>query len=83
MVVLHGSRLPTPPTPIDRLTPVCSVVGQNCVVGNQVKLVNSVLMDRVTVEDGCTVQNCILCSGCHLQVLAPTASCCCSESPPR
>ena len=46
----------------------CSVVGENCLVGNHVKLVNSVLMDRVTVEDGCTVQNCILCSGCHLQV---------------
>lgn len=45
-----------------------SVVGMNCSIGNHVKLLNSVLMDRVAIEDGCVVQNCILCSGAQLQV---------------
>lgn len=44
-----------------------SVIGMHCTIGSHVKLLNSVLMDRVTVEDGCNVQNCILCSGSHLQ----------------
>ena len=45
-----------------------SVIGTGCTIGNHVKLLNSVLMDRVVVDEGCVVQNCILCSGSHLQV---------------
>ena len=55
----------------ERCTIKRSVLGTNCSLGSNVKLINSVLMDRVVVEDGCTVQNCILCSGSHVQVRYP------------
>ena len=60
----------------DRCTIKRSVLGANCTLGANVKLINSVVMDRVTIGDGCQVQNCILCSGAHLQVLLP-----CSQIP--
>lgn len=37
-------------------------------VGNNVKVINSVLMDGCVVRDSCHVQNSIVCAGCELQV---------------
>ena len=45
-----------------------SVLGANCRLGANVKIINSVLMDGIVVDDGCHVQNSIVCSGAHLQV---------------
>lgn len=45
-----------------------SVIGARCSIGSHVKLLNSVVLDDVTIEDNCTVQNCILCSGSQVQV---------------
>lgn len=45
-----------------------SVLGSNCQLGANVKIINSVLMDGVIVDDGCHVQNSIICGGAHLQV---------------
>ena len=45
-----------------------SVLGANCRLGSNVKIINSVLMDSVVVDDSCHVQNSIVCSGAHLQV---------------
>ena len=45
-----------------------SVVGARCVIGSHVKLLNSVVLDDVQIDDNSVVQNCILCSGSHIQV---------------
>ena len=45
-----------------------SVLGSNCRLGANVKIINSVLMDGVIVDDGCHVQNSLICCGAHLQV---------------
>jgi translation initiation factor eIF-2B subunit gamma len=44
-----------------------SVVGRLCRIGSNVKIINSVVMDYVTVEDGCTIQNSVICSNVNLQ----------------
>lgn len=37
-----------------------SVVGANCCIGNNVKLVNCIVMDGAVVEDGCKLDGCII-----------------------
>lgn len=37
-----------------------SVVGANCCIGNNVKLVNCIVMDGVVIEDGCKIEGCII-----------------------
>ena len=44
-----------------------SVLGPMCKLGNNVKIINCVLMDSVIVHDGCHLQNCIVCTGAELQ----------------
>ena len=44
-----------------------SVLGAMCKLGNNVKIINSVLMGSVVVHDGCHLQNCIVCTGAQLQ----------------
>ncbi len=46
-----------------------SVLGAMCKLGSNVKIINSVLMDGVQVQDGCHLQNSIVCHNAHLQVL--------------
>lgn len=36
-------------------------------LGTNVKVLNSVLMEGVTVGDGCTIQNSILCAGVQVR----------------
>lgn len=31
------------------------------------RIINSVLMDNVAVEDGCNIQNAVICPNAHLQ----------------
>ena len=45
-----------------------SVLGAMCKLGSNVKIINSVLMDGVQVQDGCHLQNSIVCNNAHLQV---------------
>ena len=40
-----------------------SVLGERCTLGNNVKIVNSVIMDDTTIADGSHIQNCVLCKG--------------------
>jgi translation initiation factor eIF-2B subunit gamma len=44
-----------------------SVVGANCAIGASVKIVNCVLMDNVTIEDGCSLSGVTVCSGAHIE----------------
>ncbi|CAL8468630.1 g8170 [Coccomyxa elongata] len=44
-----------------------SVLGAMCKLGSNVKIINSVLMDGVQVQDGCHLQNSIVCHNAHLQ----------------
>ena len=44
-----------------------SVVGANCTIGANVKIVNCVLMDNVTIEDGCSLSGVTVCSGAHIE----------------
>eukprot|EP00250_Pteridium_aquilinum_P034003 c6841_g1_i1 orf=417-1817(-) len=44
-----------------------SIVGRHCRIGSGVKIMNSVVMDYVTIEDGCQVQGSVICSNAHLQ----------------
>ena len=41
-----------------------SVIGRNCRVGKNVRIHGSHLHNNVTVEDGATVQEALLCEGC-------------------
>lgn len=45
-----------------------SVIGATCKLGNNVKIVSSIVMDDVIVEEGSHIQNSIICSSCHLKV---------------
>ena len=45
-----------------------SIIGSTCKLGNSVKIVGSILMDDVIIEDGSHIQNSIICSESHLQV---------------
>lgn len=44
-----------------------SVVGANCTIGAGVKIVDCVLMDNVTIEDGCSLNGVTVCAGAHLE----------------
>lgn len=44
-----------------------SVVGANCTIGAGVKIVDCVLMDNVTIEDGCSLNGVTVCSGAHVE----------------
>ena len=48
-----------------------SVLGAMCKLGSNVKIINCVLMDGVEVQDGCHLQNSIICHNAHLQVSCP------------
>ncbi len=48
-----------------------SVLGAMCKLGSNVKIINCVLMDGVEVQDGCHLQNSIICPNAHLQVSPP------------
>lgn len=52
-----------------------SVVGRHCRIGSNVKIMNSVLMNYVTVEDGSVIQGCIISSNVHLQERANLRDC--------
>ena len=57
-----------------------SIIGTTCKLGNSVKIVSSILMADVIVEEGCHIQNSIVCNGSHLQVhdgLLHVGMCCC------
>ncbi|PHT42590.1 hypothetical protein CQW23_16615 [Capsicum baccatum] len=43
------------------------VVGRHCRIGSNVKVVNSVIMNHVTIRDGRSVQGSIICSKVQLQ----------------
>ena len=43
-----------------------SVVGNNCVLGADVKIVNCVLMNDITIEDGCSLSGVVVGSGARL-----------------
>ena len=56
-----------------------SIIGATCKLGNGVKIVSSIVMDDVIIEEGSHIQNSIICSGSHLQVshhCMQTAVCC-------
>ncbi len=41
-----------------------SVVGKKCTIGNFVRIINSVVMDGVSISERCTINNSIVFSGC-------------------
>lgn len=45
-----------------------SIIGSTCKLGNNVKIMSSIVMDDVIVEEGSHIQNSIICSGSHLKV---------------
>ena len=51
----------------DRCSVKRSIIGTTCKLGNSVKIVSSIVMDDVIVEEGSHIQNSIICSGSHLQ----------------
>lgn len=52
----------------DRCSVKRSIIGSTCKLGNSVKIVSSIVMDDVIIEDGSHIQNSIICSESHLQV---------------
>jgi len=52
----------------DRCNVKRSIIGTTCKLGNSVKIVSSIVMDDVIVEEGSHIQNSIICSGSHVQV---------------
>jgi len=52
-----------------------SVIGRGCSLGSGVKIINSVLMDGVQVEDSCHIQNSIVCNGCVIHAGAQVKDC--------
>lgn len=38
-----------------------TIVGSNCNIGDRVKLTNCIVLDNVTIEEGCSLQGSILC----------------------
>ncbi len=42
-------------------------MGVNCRLALNVRVINSVVMDNVTLDEGCQLQNCLVCPGAHLQ----------------
>ncbi|WAR22935.1 EI2BG-like protein [Mya arenaria] len=54
------------PSAIVKGKPQRSIIGRNCVIGEKVKISNSVILDRVQIADGCSVQGCIISSNAGL-----------------
>lgn len=52
-----------------------SIIGTTCKLGNSVKIVSSIVMDDVIVEEGSHIQNSIICSGSHLQARCSVRDC--------
>ncbi|KAJ1972197.1 Translation initiation factor eIF-2B subunit gamma [Dimargaris xerosporica] len=52
-----------------------SVIGAHCVIGKYVKIVNSVLMDYVTVEDGAKLDGCVICTNAKVLSKAQLKDC--------
>ena len=52
-----------------------SIVGAKCVLGNNVKIVNAVIMDGVVGGDGSHIQNCVLCRGVKVGEKATLKDC--------
>ncbi|XP_004363534.2 eukaryotic translation initiation factor 2B [Capsaspora owczarzaki ATCC 30864] len=44
-----------------------TIVGSKCKIGANVKLVNCLLMDNVTVQDGCNLQSVVVCTNAVIQ----------------
>ncbi|KAJ1978853.1 Translation initiation factor eIF-2B subunit gamma [Dimargaris cristalligena] len=63
-------------TKVDERTSVKkSVIGAHCVIGKNVKIVNSVLMDYITVEDGAKLDGCVICNNAKIQAKAQLKDC--------
>jgi len=52
-----------------------SNIGAGCVLGEGVKISNSVVMDRVVLEDGCKLENCIISEGAIIKKKAVLSNC--------
>ncbi|KAK9828728.1 hypothetical protein WJX72_001741 [[Myrmecia] bisecta] len=52
-----------------------SVIGGSCKLGTNVKVLNSVIMDSVTIEEGCHLQNTVVCAGAHLKAKSTLNKC--------
>ncbi|RWS26852.1 translation initiation factor eIF-2B subunit gamma-like protein [Leptotrombidium deliense] len=50
----------------DRCAVKKTVIGRNCNIQGKVKLVNCVVMDNVEIEENCSIQGSIICSGVHI-----------------
>lgn len=59
----------------DRCSVKRSIIGTTCKLGNSVKIVSSIVMDDVIVEEGSHIQNSIICSGSHLQAQCSVRDC--------
>lgn len=59
----------------DRCSVKRSIIGSTCKLGNSVKIVSSIVMDDVIVEEGSHIQNSIICSGSHVQVCCAHVIC--------
>ncbi|KAL3137832.1 hypothetical protein ABBQ38_005086 [Trebouxia sp. C0009 RCD-2024] len=59
----------------DRCSVKRSIIGSTCKLGNSVKIVSSIVMDNVIVEDGSHIQNSIVCSESHLQAQCSVRDC--------
>ena len=53
----------------DRCSVKRSIIGSTCKLGTSVKIVGSIVMDNVIIEDNSHIQNSIICSESHLQVI--------------
>uniref|UniRef100_A0A0A8XPJ5 Pco144592a n=1 Tax=Arundo donax TaxID=35708 RepID=A0A0A8XPJ5_ARUDO len=52
-----------------------SVIGRRCRIGSNVKIVNSVIMNHVVIEDGCHIQCSVICNNVQLQERAVLKDC--------
>ncbi|KAA6423077.1 MAG: hypothetical protein FRX49_07065 [Trebouxia sp. A1-2] len=59
----------------DRCSVKRSIIGTTCKLGNSVKIVSSIVMDDVIVEEGSHIQNSIICSGSHVQARCSVRDC--------
>jgi len=44
-----------------------TVIGRNCIIGENVKIQNSFIWDDVKIENDCTIEYCIICNGCSIK----------------
>jgi translation initiation factor eIF-2B subunit gamma len=52
-----------------------SVIGATAKLGNNVKVVSSVIMDNVSIDEGCHIQNSVICSGARLHANCSLREC--------